>query len=131
MNIYVLCSAILAILYFLLSFNVSMNRAQTKIGVGTDNLPSGSLNKSIRAQGNASEYIPLLVVMFLYFNSVGTTGWIEWVVIAVTVCRILHPLGMYLSPDLHKPQVFRFIGALGTYFGGLLLGVAMVYRAWH
>src|SRR5450432_3887662 len=124
MTVYLLCSAILVILYFLLSFNVSMSRARARIGVGTDDQVSGRLNKSIRAHGNAAEYIPIFVALFLYFNSFGATGWIPWVVTAITVSRILHPIGMFVSPDLHKPQVFRFLGATGTYVGGLALGIA-------
>jgi uncharacterized protein len=128
-NVYVLCSAILVILYFLLSLNVSLTRRKTKVGVGSGDQPSGVLNKSIRAQGNSAEYVPLFVLLFLYFNSVGAAGWIIWVVIAVTACRILHPLGIFMSPNLHRPHVLRFIGALGTYAGGLALGVALMVRA--
>jgi uncharacterized membrane protein YecN with MAPEG domain len=128
MNVYVLCSAILVILYFALSLNVSRLRASMSIGIGTGDHHSGILHKSIRAHGNAAEYIPILVLLFLYFNSVAATGWVVWVVIAVTVCRILHPLGMFMSADLSKKQVFRFIGALGTYICGIALGVALLMR---
>jgi uncharacterized membrane protein YecN with MAPEG domain len=130
MNVYVLCSAILVIGYFLLSFNVSLTRRKLKIGIGADDPRRGPLSKRIRAQGNAAEYIPILVVLFLYFSTVGEAGWVSWVAVAVTMCRILHPIGMFMSPDLNGTQVFRVIGASGTYIGGVALGVALLLRTW-
>ncbi len=124
---YLLCSAILVIVYFLLALNVSMTRRRTRIGIGTDE-PSGPLNKAIRAHGNASEYIPIFVALFLYFLTTGAGGWITWVVVGVTICRVLHAIGMLTSPDLNKSSTLRFIGSLGTYVGGLALGVALVMR---
>lgn len=128
MNTYLTCSAILVIVYFLLAFNVSLTRGSTKIGIGTDT-PSGRLNKAIRAHGNASEYIPIFVLLFLYFGFVNARGWIEWVVIGVTACRVLHPIAMFLSPDLNKAYAPRFVASLGTYLGGLALGVALLMEA--
>ena len=64
MNIYVLCSALLVILYFVLAFNVSRLRGSLKIGIGSGDHHSGILNRSIRAHGNAAEFIPIFVVMF-------------------------------------------------------------------
>ena len=88
-------------------------------------------NRPVRStRAFAAEYIPIFVLLFLYFNSVGAAGWIVGAVIAVTVCRVLHPLGMFLSTDLHRPQVFRLVGAIGTYIGGVALGVALLMRAW-
>ena len=90
MNAYLICSAILVIVYFLLALNVSMTRGRTKVGI----------------------------------------GWITWVVVAVTVCRVLHALGMLMSADFNgPPHPLRAIGALGTYIGGLALGVALLMRA--
>lgn len=129
MNTYLICSAVLVIVYFLLAFNVSLTRGSTKTGIGSGDQPSGRLNKAIRAHGNAAEYIPILVLLFLYFLSTGASGWITWVVIGVTVCRVLHPIAMFLSPDLNKAYPLRFITSLGTYLGGLALGVALLMRA--
>jgi uncharacterized membrane protein YecN with MAPEG domain len=129
MNVYVLCSAILVILFFALSLNVSRLRRSMRVGIGMGDHHSGILNKSIRVHGNAAEYRPIFVLLFLYFNSVAASGWVMWVVIAATVSRILHPLGMFMSSDLSKPQVFRFIGAVGTYACGIALGVALLGHA--
>jgi len=129
MNVYLICSGILVIVYFLLANNVSMTRVRTKVGFGTDSDPSSSLNRAIRAHGNASEYIPLFVVLFLYFLTSGASGWITWVVIIVTICRILHPLSIFIAADLNGRHPLRFISAVGTYLGGLALGAALLMRA--
>jgi uncharacterized membrane protein YecN with MAPEG domain len=127
-KLYLLCSALLVILYFLLAFNVSMMRGKTRIGVGTNSEPSSPLNKAIRAHGNAAEYLPLFVAIFLYFSLVGADRWVSWVAVTVTVCRFAHAVGMYMSKDLNRAQPLRFIGALGTYVGGIALGVALLLR---
>ncbi|MGH8133895.1 MAG: MAPEG family protein [Steroidobacteraceae bacterium] len=129
MNTYLACSAVLVILYFLLAFNVSLTRRKTRTGIGSGPDPSGLLNRAVRAHGNAAEYIPIFVLLFVYFNSVGAAGWITWVTIAVTVCRVLHPIAIFMSPDLNKAYPLRFIGSLGTYLGGLALGVALAMHA--
>ena len=64
--IYLVCTGVLVILYFALALNVSRMRGQTKTGIGTGDDPSGPLNKAVRAHGNAAEYIPIFVALFLY-----------------------------------------------------------------
>jgi uncharacterized membrane protein YecN with MAPEG domain len=84
----------------------------------------------VRAHGNAAEYIPIFVALFLYFLLSGAGGWITWVVIGVTVSRVLHALGMLMTADFNgPPHPLRSIGALGTYIGGFALGVALLMRA--
>ncbi len=129
MNAYLICSAILVIVYFLLAFNVSLTRGAPRSASGRASNPSGRLNKAIRAHGNAAEYIPIFVLLFLYFLNTGASGWITWVVVIVTICRVLHPIAMFLSPDLNRAYPLRFVTSLGTYLGGLALGGAMLMRA--
>ena len=129
MNVYLLCSAILVIVYFLLANNVSRIRASSKVGFGGGDEPTGRLNRAIRAHGNSAEYTPIFVALFLYLLTTGVGGWITWVVVAVTVCRVLHPISIFMAPDLNAIYVPRFIAAVGTYLGGLALGVALLMRA--
>jgi uncharacterized membrane protein YecN with MAPEG domain len=127
MNPYLVCSAILVILYFVLALNVSLARRKTRTGIGSGTDPAGPMNKAVRAHGNAAEYIPIFVALFLYFLLAGAGGWITWVVVIVTVCRILHALGMLMSKHFNSPpHPLRAIGALGTYVGGLALGLALL-----
>jgi uncharacterized membrane protein YecN with MAPEG domain len=128
--IFLVCSAILVILYFVLALNVSVTRRRTKTGIGTGDDPAGPMNKAVRAHGNAAEYVPIFVALFLYFLLSGAGGWIEWVAIIVTVCRVLHAMGMLMSQSFNRPpHPLRAVGALGTYAGGLALGVALLMSA--
>ena len=130
MNAYLLCSAILVLLYFLLAFNVSLMRRRTRTSIGPGADPSGPLNKAHRAHGNAAEYIPIFVALFLYFLISGAGGWITWVVIGVTISRVLHAMGMLMTAEFRgPPHPLRAVGAAGTYLGGLALGVALLLRA--
>ena len=127
--VYLVCSGILVILYFLLAANVSRLRAATKTGIGGGE-PAGALNKAVRAHGNAAEFIPLFIALFLYFSLSGTGGWIGWVAVIVTVSRVLHAAGMLMTVTFEAPpHPLRGIGALGTYLGGLALGIALLMRA--
>jgi len=129
-NAFLICSAILVLLYFVLSLHVSMTRKRTKTGIGAGNDPSGPLSKAVRAHGNAAEYIPIFVALFLYFLLSGAGGWIAWVAIIVTICRVLHAMGMLMTPNFNAPpHPLRAVGALGTYLGGFALGVALLMRA--
>ena len=129
---FLLCSAILVIVYFALALNVSLTRRRTRTGIGTGDDPAGPMNKAVRAHGNAAEYVPIFVALFLYFLLSGANpgGWIAWVAIIVTVCRVLHALGMLMTQSFNRPpHALRAVGALGTYVGGLMLGVALLMAA--
>jgi uncharacterized membrane protein YecN with MAPEG domain len=127
---FLICSAILVLLYFVLAVNVSLTRGKTKTGIGTGTDPDGPLNKAVRAHGNAAEFIPIFVALFLYFLMSGAGGWITWVAIMVTIARILHAIGMLTTTTFSgPPNTLRGLGALGTYVGGFALGVALLLRA--
>jgi hypothetical protein len=129
MNAFLICSAILVLLYFALSLHVSMTRGRTQTGIGVGDDPSGPMSKAVRAHGNAAEYVPIFVALFLYFLLSGAGGWIEWVAIIVTASRILHALGMLMTKTFRAPpHPLRAVGALGTYLGGFALGVALLLR---
>ena len=130
MNAYLICSAILVILYFALSVHVSMTRGRTKTGIGTGNDPSGPLSKAVRAHCNAAEYVPIFVALFLYFLMSGAGGWITWVVVIITISRVLHAMGMLMTANFNgPPHPLRAVGAMGTYLGGFALGIALLMRA--
>jgi uncharacterized membrane protein YecN with MAPEG domain len=127
---FLVCSAVLVILYFVLALNVSLTRRRTRTGIGAGDDPAGPMNKAVRAHGNAAEYVPIFVALFLYFLLAGAGGWIEGVAIIVTACRVLHALGMLMTQSFNRPpHPLRAVGALGTYVGGLMLGIALFMAA--
>jgi uncharacterized membrane protein YecN with MAPEG domain len=125
-DIFLLCAGILVLLYAGLSNNVSRMRLRMQ---KLSDVTEAEMTKAIRAHGNASEYVPLFVTLFLYLNLIqaGTV----FVVIAViaTLSRIIHAAGMFLIANVTERHPLRFFGALGTYLCLFALGGALVVRA--
>jgi uncharacterized membrane protein YecN with MAPEG domain len=130
MKIILVCTAILVLLYFALALHVSLTRGRTKTGIGTGDDPDGPMSRAVRAHGNAAEYIPLFVALFVYLIFSAADGWfVVTTVVIITVARILHALGMLMTSTFRaKPHPLRALGALGTYFGGFALGVIILLR---
>ncbi len=128
MHVAIICSGVLALLLFLLSANVSRMRARGQRGVGIDDDPRSTLTKAVRAQGNAAEYVPMFVILFLFLGAREPAVWIIGAMILVTACRIAHALGMLLSADLNVPHPLRYVGAAGTYIGGIVLSLVLVWE---
>jgi len=126
MNIVLGCSAFLVILYAALSVNVSRVRM---MGGDASRVTEAQLTQAIRAHGNASEYIPLIVALLLYLNSAAPGGLITVVALVATFSRILHAVAMLVAMSVDKRRRLRFIGALGTYASLLALGGALVRHA--
>ena len=123
------CTALMGLLLFALGFSVSAMRGRTQQVGTTPQNPADPLFKAIRAHGNTAEYAPMLAILMLYLGAQSPGAWILWTMAIVTACRYLIVLGIVLSPTLDRPQPLRFIGALGTYLGGLALSVAALIGA--
>jgi uncharacterized protein len=124
----IICSASLAALVFLLGANVTRLRVSTG-KVGGSQLTQDPTNKlfiAVRAHGNAAEYVPILVVLFLLVGARSP----EWLaipmIIAATLARLLHAYGMLTARSLAAPTTAREIGAGATYLLGLGLAVAAI-----
>ena len=124
MNTAMLCTALLGLLVFGLGFGVSLTRGATNTTSGYNPDPTDRLYKMIRAHGNTAEYAPMLAILMLLIGTRNPSTWMLWTIGLVTVCRYLFALGILVSPTLAKPHPLRFIGALGTYLGGIALCVA-------
>jgi uncharacterized membrane protein YecN with MAPEG domain len=122
----IICTAILAALLFLLGFNVSRQRGATAKAGGaqmpTD--PASPLLIAIRAHGNAAEYIPILIVLFLLVAA-RTHTWVAVpLIVGATAARLVHAYGMVTTPSLAAEAPLRLVGATGTYLFGIALAVA-------
>jgi uncharacterized protein len=122
----IIATAILAILVFLLGFNVSRMRGVTAKAGGsqlpTD--PSSPLFKAIRAHGNATEYVPTLVVLFLLVGARSPAIVAIPLIVGATAARLLHAYGMLSARTLAAESAPRLAGAIGTYGFGVGLAVA-------
>ena len=117
----IVCTALLGLLVFGLGLGVSLTRGQTGTNFGYNPDPTDRMYKMVRAHGNATEYVPMLAVLMLLVGGHNPATWVLWVMGIVTASRYLHAAGMIFSPTLAQPHPLRFVGALGTYLGGLVL----------
>ena len=126
MNLVLLCTATLVILYAGLSVNVSRVRIQ---GRGPSRVTEAQLTQAVRAHGNASEYIPLLVALLLYLNSAAPSFFLSAIAVVATFSRILHAAAMLIPVGVSWRHRLRFVGALGTYASLFALGAVLVQHA--
>jgi hypothetical protein len=121
----IICTATLAALVFLLGFNVTRLRGATaKVGgdqASTD--PTNRLFIAVRAHGNAAEYIPTLIVLFLLIGFREPAGWTSALIVGATVARLLHAYGILTARTLAAESIPRIAGAVGTYVFGVALAV--------
>jgi uncharacterized membrane protein YecN with MAPEG domain len=129
MTIAIICTAILAALVFLLGANVSrMRGVQAKTGgpqLPTD--PADRLLIAIRAHGNAAEYIPTLIVLFLLVGARSPAAVAIPLIVGATLARLLHAVGLLTASSLATAGPGRLVGALGTYLFGVALAVAAAF----
>jgi uncharacterized membrane protein YecN with MAPEG domain len=127
MTLTYVCAAILAVLVFLLGANVTRLRAAgaKRGGPFAPSDPADPLYKAIRAHGNAIEYIPTLLVLFLVVGA-RAPSWTLIFVVGATLARLAHAVGMLSAPTLAKSTPLRVAGASGTYLFGLALAVTLV-----
>lgn len=121
MKIAVICVASLALLQLLLALNCSLNRRKGKKSHGAPDDPEDPLYRAVVAHRNGSEYAPLLCILMLLppMYPGGTPGWVLFLPPLVVLVRFLHALGI-LNHSLKRPNLFRLLGAAGTYIVGLI-----------
>jgi uncharacterized protein len=120
------CTGILAAMVFLLGFNVS--RLRGVIGkAGGSQLPTEPTNPlfvAIRTHGNAIEYIPTLIILFLLVGARSPAAVAIPLIVGATAARVLHAVGMLRGQNLAAETPSRLVGAIGTYGFGVALAVA-------
>ena len=126
MNILVLCSGLLALLYAALSVNVSVTRRRKQ---KDSSITEAQLTKAIRAHGNASEYIPLFIASFLFLGISGSSPALAVVAVLATVSRLAHAAGMFRIANVSERHPLRYYGAIGTYVCLFAVAVAVLLRA--
>jgi uncharacterized protein len=121
----IICTAILAAMLFLLGANVSrMRGVQDK--AGGPQLPADPADRlliAIRAHGNASEYVPTLIVLFLLVGARAPAALAIPLIAGATLARVVHAYGLLTARSLAAQTVPRLAGAGGTYLFGLALAV--------
>jgi len=125
----IICTAILAALLLVLGLNVSRVRGVTGKTGGSQftSDPASGLFKAIRAHGNAAEYVPALMVLFLLVGARSPAAAAIPLIAGATAARLVHAYGLLTSPSLATPTTARLAGAVGTYLFGIGLAVAPAF----
>ena len=125
----IICTAILAAMLFVLGWNVSRVRGMTAKAGGPQfpSDPASRLLIAIRAHGNAAEYIPVLIVLFLLVGARSPAVVAIPLIIGSTAARVAHAYGLLTAPSLAVQTKARLAGAVGTYFLGVGLAVAAAF----
>ncbi len=111
-------AALMALWFVVLSARVSKTRGATKVYLGDGG--NAAMSRSMRAQANAAEYMPLMLILLLLNEAQGSPVW--WLCslgTAMLVGRLLHGYAMSFSDD------FRF----GRFWGTVLTWVSLVAGA--
>ncbi len=128
MTVALISIALLGFLVLGLGLYVVFNRGKTNTIIGTVDAPDNPLNKAIRAHGNATEYSPMLAVLMFVLGSMHPENWVIWCMGLATFSRYIHAAGMIFPETMAKPNLMRFVGALGTFVFGLALCIALVLK---
>jgi uncharacterized protein len=126
----IICTAILAALLLALGINVSRVRGATAKAGGSQfpDDPSSGLLKAIRAHGNAAEYVPTLIVLFLLVGARSSAAVAIPLIVGATAARLVQAYGLLTTPTLATPlTTFRLIGSAGTYLFGIGLAAAAAF----
>lgn len=93
-KVVVFWSALNLALMLALAINVFRWRAKERIAVGISNASDG-LQRSVRAHGNNTEYVPGIVVGLLMMALLGESTWVLNIAGAVLLfSRVLHAIGI-------------------------------------
>jgi uncharacterized protein len=116
-------AGILALLIVWLSLNVIKLRRANKVILGDGGVPQ--LQNAIRAQGNATEYIPITLILLILLELSGANAWLVHIGgIAIIIGRLLHAKGL-LAEDLR----YRVLGMQVTFFTIIGLALANIFYA--
>jgi uncharacterized membrane protein YecN with MAPEG domain len=96
-------------------------RARVRNGVTLGDGGKSAMAQAMRAHGNASEYIPVGLILLLALINVGAPTWVLHTQAGtLTLGRVLHALGLYSAPG---PSIGRFFGMILTWIS-MLTGIA-------
>ena len=118
-----LYAALCALLILVLSLRIVALRRKLRIGIGDGG--DAGLSRAIRAQANAIEYVPLLLVMLLIAENNGAgVGFVHACGAGLFIARVLHAVGLSGSAGT---SFGRFWGTLVTWLILLALGGQLLW----
>lgn len=116
-------AGLLGLLFFWLSLRVSLLRLQ---GPAADDTAKARLQRVVRAQGNAAEYMPMGLILLLVLEFQGAPGWLlHLFALMLLAGRIGHFIGFDLSPN----RIVQQYSMVLTYCVLFFSSIAVLYFA--
>lgn len=124
LHITALYGSILALILLWLAYNVVVFRRSEGVDLGDGGSKTGV--RHIRAQANATEYVPITLILFAVFEINGGSIYLLHIFGALLVfARVVHPLGLANK----KGKSFgRFYGTLITWLIIVALALLNIYH---
>lgn len=120
-----LYAGLLALIMIVLAYRVSMLRKKHHIGIGGGNEPA--LDAAVRCHGNATEYVPIAVVLLLTAELLQANAvLLHSAGIVFVLGRILHARGLTQSVG---ESFGRFWGTAATWLVILVLAITNIILA--
>lgn len=118
----------LALIFAVLSTWVIAGRFKLQILHGDGG--SDAMNRRMRAHGNFAEYVPFtLLLVGLFEASGGSPMIVRVLLIALTVARLMHPIGMVAPPNSVQQYAFRATSVIVTLGILALAAILLLLRA--
>lgn len=119
-----LFAALFGLFYFLLSLNVIRYRLGQRVSLGSGG--NSEIERAIRIHANFIEYIPLILILFYFYEVMSLSGSLVFVLASILfVARLCHVVGM-LNPK--EWLLLRQIGAAATFLILLFISIALALR---
>ena len=105
--------AVLALFYVVLSLQVIRLRRMNRAAFGDSG--NVALRSAIRAHAHFAEYVPITTLMVAFLEASGTSALrVHLLMGALVAARVLHPLGMYATPNSWQFRIGRTGGVAIT-----------------
>lgn len=115
-----LVSAVLAVLFLVLTMSVILRRAQTNTSILTGD--DHTLAERVRRQGNFTETVPLALILLAMTELNGAPQLVLYVTGGILLLgRVLHPFGLHHDKPAHP---LRIVGMVCTQ---IAIGVSTFY----
>ena len=118
-------AALNALILMALACAIPFKRLKTRTNLGTGD--SDELQRGGRAHGNATEYVPVALILILILELYAAPAILLWSLGAVlTLARLAHPYALYKQTG---PTLFRGVGMLGSVAVIVVAALACLYYA--
>jgi len=125
MEISAIYMALCGILLVVLSLQVVRARFDSRVGIGDGN--NAQLQRRIRVQANAAEYMPLALLLLLAVENTVTGVWpVHALGSLLVISRLLHAIGLGKSAGTSAP---RFLGTAGTWSMILVASATVLFNS--